>query len=91
MFGIISVPPIGSFPYQRIYNATRECLEELNDDARAIHAMLDSLLCKFSSEFEGMEYSRGNAYEMTYNFIEITHFHSVNNSLVEKYNMHLYM
>ncbi|KAK9987624.1 hypothetical protein SO802_027863 [Lithocarpus litseifolius] len=31
------------------------CLEELNDHARAIHAMLDSLLCKLSSEFEGME------------------------------------
>ena len=45
-------------------------MEELNDHARAIHAMLDSLLCKLSSEFEGMEYSLGNVYEITYNDIE---------------------
>ncbi|KAK7858760.1 gdsl esterase/lipase [Quercus suber] len=32
--------------------------------------MLDSLLCKLSSEFEGTEYSLGNAYEITYNVIE---------------------
>ncbi len=48
-FGIISVPPIGRCPSQRIYNATGGCLEELNDHARAFHAMLDSLLYKLSS------------------------------------------
>ena len=69
-FGIISVPPIGCCPSQRIYNATGGCLEELNDHARAFHAMLDSLLCKLSSEFEGMEYPLGNVYEITYNDIE---------------------
>lgn len=44
--------------------------EVLNEHARAIHAMLDSLLCKLSSEFEGTEYSLRNAYEITYNVIE---------------------
>lgn len=47
-------------------------MEELNDHTRAINAMLDSLLCKLSSEFEGMEYSLGNAYEIKYSDIENT-------------------
>ncbi|KAK9987625.1 hypothetical protein SO802_027864 [Lithocarpus litseifolius] len=47
-FGIISVPPIGCCPSHRIYNATGGCLEELNDQARAFHATVDSLLCNLS-------------------------------------------
>ena len=47
-FGIISVRPIGCCPSHRIYNATGECLEELNDQARAFHATVDSLLRNLS-------------------------------------------
>jgi hypothetical protein len=32
---------------------------------RALHAMIDSLLCKLSSEIEGMKYSLVNAYNTT--------------------------
>jgi hypothetical protein len=53
-------------------HATGGCLEELNDHARAFHAMLASLLSKLSSQYEGMKYSLGNAYEMTINVIENT-------------------
>ncbi|KAE8008848.1 hypothetical protein FH972_005321 [Carpinus fangiana] len=56
-FGIISVAPVGCCPSQRISNATGGCLEELNDHARAFHAMLASLLSKLSSQYEGMKYS----------------------------------
>ncbi|XP_050263155.1 GDSL esterase/lipase At5g03820-like [Quercus robur] len=47
-FGIMSVPPIGCCPSHRIYNATGGCLEELNDQARAFHATVDSLLRNLS-------------------------------------------
>lgn len=47
-FGIISVPPIGCCPSHRIYNATGGCLEEWNDQARAFHATVDSLLRNLS-------------------------------------------
>ena len=69
-FGIISVAPVGCCPSQRISNATGGCLEDLNDHARAFHAVLASLLLKLSSQYGGMKYSLGNAYEMTINVIE---------------------
>uniref|UniRef100_A0A7N2N118 Uncharacterized protein n=1 Tax=Quercus lobata TaxID=97700 RepID=A0A7N2N118_QUELO len=69
-FGIISVPPIGCCPSHGIYNATGGCLEELNNQARAFHATVDSLLRNLSKEFDGMKYSLGNTFEMTLSIIE---------------------
>ncbi|KAH7574846.1 hypothetical protein JRO89_XS02G0012600 [Xanthoceras sorbifolium] len=69
-FGIISVPPIGCCPSQRVYNATGGCLEELNGHARAFHATIGALMNKLSSEYKDMKYSVGNTYEMTINVIE---------------------
>ncbi|XP_044507144.1 GDSL esterase/lipase At5g55050-like [Mangifera indica] len=69
-FGIISVPPIGCCPSQRIYNATGGCLEELNEYARAFHVSMETLMCKLSSEYKDMKYSLGNTYEMTINVID---------------------
>lgn len=69
-FGIISVPPIGCCPSQRIYNTTGGCLEELNEHARAFYATMEALLCKLSSEYKDMKYSLGNTYEMTINVIQ---------------------
>ena len=69
-FGIISVPPIGCCPSQRVYNATGGCLEELNEHARAFHATMGALMEKLSCEYSDMKYSLGNTYEMTINVIE---------------------
>ncbi|TXG64957.1 hypothetical protein EZV62_011951 [Acer yangbiense] len=69
-FGIISVPPIGCCPSQRLYNATGGCLEELNEHARAFHVTMGALMEKLSCEYSDMKYSLGNTYEMTINVIE---------------------
>ncbi|KAA8546148.1 hypothetical protein F0562_020958 [Nyssa sinensis] len=69
-FGIISIPPIGCCPSQRVFNATGGCLEDMNNFARAFHSALNTLLSNLSSELQGMKYSLGNAYEMTINIIE---------------------
>lgn len=68
-FGIISVPPIGCCPSQRIYNSTGGCLEIENTFARAFHSSLDALLKKLTSKLSGLKYSLGNSYEMTINVI----------------------
>ncbi|XP_048128353.1 GDSL esterase/lipase At4g28780-like [Rhodamnia argentea] len=64
-FGIISVPPIGCCPSQRVRSGTGECLEVLNELAVAFHSQLRAMLKKLSSEHESMKYSLGNAYNMT--------------------------
>ncbi|KAF8405488.1 hypothetical protein HHK36_010395 [Tetracentron sinense] len=69
-FGIISVPPIGCCPSLRALNPTGGCVEDLNDYARAFFSTTEALFSKLSSEFKGMTYSLGNAYEMTMNVIE---------------------
>ncbi|KAF5947051.1 hypothetical protein HYC85_017279 [Camellia sinensis] len=62
-FGIIGVPPIGCYPAQRRYNATRGCQEGLNDFARAFHFALDTLMRKISTELPEMKYSLGNTWK----------------------------
>jgi hypothetical protein len=69
-FGIISVPPIGCCPSQRVFNVSGGCLEDLNELARDFHPILASILWNLSLEYEGMKYSLGNAYEMTINVID---------------------
>ncbi|XP_048336970.2 GDSL esterase/lipase At4g16230 [Ziziphus jujuba] len=69
-FGVIGIPPLGCCPSQRVFNITSGCLEELNDLARAFHPILDAILWKLSSKYEGMNYSLGNSYEMTINVID---------------------
>ncbi|GJX99680.1 GDSL esterase/lipase-like protein [Tanacetum coccineum] len=68
-FGIISVPPIGCCPSQRIHNITGGCFEIQNTFAQAFHSSLDALLKKLSCKLTGMKYSLGNSYEMTINVI----------------------
>ncbi|KAK3412784.1 hypothetical protein EUGRSUZ_I01477, partial [Eucalyptus grandis] len=68
-FGIISVPPIGCCPSQRVLSGTGECLEVLNELAIAFHSNLGDMLKKLSSEYEGMKYSLGNAYNMAMDVI----------------------
>ncbi|KAK6916790.1 GDSL lipase/esterase [Dillenia turbinata] len=70
-FGIISVPPIGCCPSQRVKNTTTNgCLEGMNDFARTFYSTIHVLLRNLSSQYPGMKYSLGNAYEMTINVIE---------------------
>lgn len=68
--GIISVPPVGCCPSQRVLNATGGCLEDLNDLARAFNATIGALMIQLSSQYKGIKYSLGNTYEMTINVIE---------------------
>ncbi|KAI3804052.1 hypothetical protein L1987_32220 [Smallanthus sonchifolius] len=69
-FGIISVPPIGCCPSQRIHNSTGGCMEIENTFARAFHSSLDVLLKKLSFKLPDMKYALGNSYEMTINVID---------------------
>ncbi|KAK9050195.1 hypothetical protein SSX86_030835 [Deinandra increscens subsp. villosa] len=68
-FGIISVPPIGCCPSQRVHNSTGGCLEIENTFARAFHSLLGTLMKKLSVKFPDMKYALGNSYEMTINVI----------------------
>ncbi|KAI3499275.1 hypothetical protein L1887_35070 [Cichorium endivia] len=68
-FGIISVPPVGCCPSQRIFNVSGGCFEIENTFARAFHSSLDALLKKLACKLSGMKYSLGNSYEMTINVI----------------------
>ncbi|EOX97537.1 hypothetical protein QUC31_015641 [Theobroma cacao] len=69
-FGIVSVPPVGCCPSQRLLTANWDCLEELNDQARAFFSMVDTLMRNLSSEFKDMKYSLGNAVEMALDVID---------------------
>ena len=69
-FGIVSVPAVGCCPSQRIYTGNGDCLEELNDQARAFFSTLDTLIRNLSSEYKDIKYSLGNAVEMTINVLE---------------------
>ncbi|PKI63754.1 hypothetical protein CRG98_015875 [Punica granatum] len=70
-FGIISIPPIGCCPSQRVFNETGGCVEELNDLAKAFHSELTAILKKLNTQpgYEGFIYSLGNAYDMTMDVI----------------------
>ncbi|XP_047320553.1 GDSL esterase/lipase At5g55050-like [Impatiens glandulifera] len=68
-FGIISVPPIGCCPSQRLH-AAGNCFEAMNDFATSFYTSLDSLLRKLSTQLQGIKYSLGNTYEMTINVIK---------------------
>lgn len=68
-FGIISVPPVGCCPANRLLNGTR-CFEPMNDFARCFHSALDKLMCKLSSELHGMKYALGDTYKMTIDVID---------------------
>ncbi|CAK7329411.1 unnamed protein product [Dovyalis caffra] len=67
--GIISVPPVGCCPSQRVYNESGGCLEGLNDLSLDFLSTTKALLMKLSSECTGLKYSLGNTFEMTINVI----------------------
>ncbi|KAK4378177.1 hypothetical protein RND71_000039 [Anisodus tanguticus] len=68
-FGIISVPPVGCCPANRLLNGTR-CFEPMNDFARCFHSALDKLMYKLSSEIHRMKYALGDSYKMTIDVID---------------------
>lgn len=69
-FGIVSVPPLGCCPSQRIKQANGECLEELNNQARAFFSTMEPLLVKLRLQYKGIKYSLGNAVNMSLNVID---------------------
>ncbi|KAL0365718.1 UNVERIFIED_CONTAM: GDSL esterase/lipase [Sesamum angustifolium] len=72
-FGIISVPPVGCCPSQRLLqkliNGVDGCFPPQNDFALAFHSALDTLLVNISSQLPGFKYSLGNGYLMTMDVI----------------------
>ncbi|MBA0771750.1 hypothetical protein Gotri_007229 [Gossypium trilobum] len=69
-FGIVSVPALGCCPSQRIYQANGECLEELNNQARAFFSTMELLLGNLRLEYKDIKYSLGNTVDMTLNVID---------------------
>ncbi|KAJ9704604.1 hypothetical protein PVL29_002928 [Vitis rotundifolia] len=69
-FAIVGVPPIGCCPLSRLADINDHCHKEMNEYARDFQTTLSALLQKLSSEYGGMKYSLGNAYEMTMNVID---------------------
>ncbi|KAG8368034.1 hypothetical protein BUALT_Bualt15G0003200 [Buddleja alternifolia] len=73
-FGIISVPPLGCCPSQRLIqkliNGADGCFQPENDFAISFYSALESLLTNLSSKLPGFKYSLGNGYKMTIDVIE---------------------
>lgn len=63
-FGIVSVPPVGCCPSQRIRTRTRDCYEQLNNLSKAFYATLKLVLQELRIELPEMRYSLGNGYDM---------------------------
>ncbi|PIN25720.1 Triacylglycerol lipase [Handroanthus impetiginosus] len=76
-FGIISVPPVGCCPSQRLIqkliNGVDGCFEPENDFALSFYTALDNLLLNISSQLPGFKYSLGNGYRMAIDVIENPH------------------
>ncbi|KAL7231243.1 hypothetical protein ACSBR2_009498 [Camellia fascicularis] len=72
-FAIIGVPAIGCCPAERVVNlklnGSDGCFEQMNDLARAFYNATETLLNSFSSQFQGVKYSLGNAFDFTMNII----------------------
>ncbi|KAH6768663.1 hypothetical protein C2S51_013999 [Perilla frutescens var. frutescens] len=76
-FGIISVPPVGCCPSQRLVQkllfGVDGCFAVENDFALTFHSALDSLLRHLSSQLPDFKYSLGNGYRMTIDVINNPH------------------
>ncbi|PIN10489.1 Triacylglycerol lipase [Handroanthus impetiginosus] len=72
-FGIISVPPIGCCPSQRlvqkIITGKDDCFNSTNDFAQTFYSALDNLLHNITSQLPGIKYSLGNSFKMTMDVI----------------------
>ncbi|KAI5684036.1 hypothetical protein M9H77_05264 [Catharanthus roseus] len=68
-FGIVSVPNIGCIPAIR-YLFGGNCSEGLNSLARAFYTSVQGLMQNFSSSYNGVHYSLGNAFQMTQNILD---------------------
>ncbi|RVX12340.1 GDSL esterase/lipase [Vitis vinifera] len=60
----LSVPPIGCCPSLRTLDPSYGCLEEMNEYATFFYTTIQALMQRLSSEYQGMKYSLGNAYDM---------------------------
>jgi len=71
-FAIISIPPIGCCPAERVSNTTPGggCIDAGNEIAQAIYSETQLLLQNLSSQLPDMKYSLGNVYKMTKEIIE---------------------
>ncbi|THG15143.1 hypothetical protein TEA_005503 [Camellia sinensis var. sinensis] len=72
-FAIIGVPPIGCCPAERVVNlklnGSDGCFEQMNDLARSFYNATETLLNSFTSQFQGVKYSLGNAFDLTMTII----------------------
>ncbi|XP_047078652.1 GDSL esterase/lipase At5g55050-like [Lolium rigidum] len=67
-FSIISIPPLGCTPSQRLRRleqmGTQGCFDPLNDLSLRSYPMLAAMVEELAHELPGMAYSLGNAYKM---------------------------
>ncbi|OAY76040.1 GDSL esterase/lipase [Ananas comosus] len=63
-FGIVSIPPLGCCPSQRLRNQTGGCYEMLNSLSRGFYPAIGATLQGLQSELPEMSYALGNGYEM---------------------------
>ncbi|XP_065854933.1 GDSL esterase/lipase At5g55050-like [Euphorbia lathyris] len=68
-FGIVSIPPVGCCPFELSLSKSGECVKEMNDLAQSFFNLTHSILLNMTSQLEGMKFSLGNAYKITYDFI----------------------
>ncbi|XWS45622.1 hypothetical protein CRYUN_Cryun15aG0152300 [Craigia yunnanensis] len=71
--GILTVPPIGCFPFARaVFTPNGSCFEQAEQLAQGFYVEVAALLTKFSSEVQDIRYSVGNTYLMTTTMMEDT-------------------
>jgi phospholipase/lecithinase/hemolysin len=70
-FGILGMAPLGCLPVERAMNSSGGCMSEMNNLAQTFHQSTHSLLQRFSSQFQGVNYSHGNLFNMTMAAIQL--------------------
>jgi hypothetical protein len=67
-FSVISIPPLGCIPSQRLRRlkqlGTQGCFDPLNDLSLSSYPMLAGMLQQLSDQLPGMAYSLADAYAM---------------------------
>lgn len=68
--GVVSAPPTGCCPSQRLFNATGGCLDEVNELSQMFYVATDAMLKDLSYDLKGLKYSLGNLFKMVVDFFQ---------------------
>lgn len=66
---MISPPPVGCCPSQRVFNASGGCLDGMNELSLMFYEATDAMLKELSYELHGLKYSHGNLFKMVADFL----------------------